>query len=86
MAGLKRTVPPTPIVGKARIVERDFDLDEMMRYAIFELDPPMDGESMRMAHYAAQFADDGEPIPMSDEMEAFSLRRIARSWGYELVE
>lgn len=86
MGMVQRKVPPTPIIGKARVVEKDFDLDEMMRYAIFEVDPPIDGETLRMAHYGAAVADNGEPMPMSDEMEAFSLRRIARSWGYELAE
>lgn len=73
------------IVGTARIVDEGLDTDTMMRYAVYEFDPPLDGKRVSERRYVAM-TDDMLPLPQTDDMLRGAMRRDLRLLGYELAE
>ena len=73
------------IVGTARIVDEGLDTDTMLRYAVYEFDPPLDGKRSRERRYMAM-TDDMLPLPQTNDMLRDAMRRDLRLLGYELVE
>lgn len=72
------------IIGYARVVCDGFDTDRMMRFTVFEFDPPIRGESI-ITHFSATISDDGLPMPADDWMVREDRERFVSRLGYVLV-